>query len=339
MWVSLVALIGWSPFAQGATYTWNQTAAGPFNWNQTGNWSLAGFPNAIGDIVNLNNAIGGAQTINLNQMITAGTLNIGDTTTTNAFTLAAGGAAGYLVFDVASGSAAITKAAGSLGADIISAPIVFNDALVVNNNSGATGSLTLSGTMRSLTSSLTLGGTGTLATGAIDVTGVISTGGNLIKADAGTARLSAANTYAGATQVNGGTLVLGIAAALPVRSAVSIASTATLDAQQAMTLGSLSGAGVLTNTTATARLMTIGRDDTSTTFTGRIAPTTAANIQITKIGAGTLTLQPQAGVSAGTWTGATIVNGGTLALDTSASSLASGFMPIPRCSLRVVTSR
>lgn len=311
---------------RGATFDWNQTG-GTFGWNQNGNWTTVGFPNAPDDIVNLNTLLTGPLTVNLNQPITAGVLNIGDTTSTNSVTLASGGAAGYLLFDVTSGGAAITKALGANANDVISAPIVFNDPLVVTNNS-ASGSLTLSGSLRSVASNLTLGGSGALAAGSIDVTGVITTSGNLIKAGAGTARLSAANTYAGATQVNAGTLILNNAASLPIRSAITIASGATLDAQLAATFGSLAGAGLLTNTTGTARTLTVGRDDTSTIFMGRIAPTTAANIALTKIGAGTLTLQPQGAVDAGSYTGNTVINGGTLALDTSSSSLSSAFLAV-----------
>ncbi len=310
---------------QAATFTWNQTATGTtYSWITSSNWTpVTGFPNAIDDVANLNNAIAGAQTVNLNQTITLGTLNIGDTTTANAFTLAAG-TGGYLVMDVSSGSAAITKAAVANALDIISTGLQFNDTLAITNSS-TTGSLTLSGAMRSLTSDITFNGVGGLSTGSIVVSGVISTAGNLVKNDAGITVLNAANTYSGTTTINGGSLRITSTTGLPVRSAVTVGTGAALDLNAAFTIGSLAGAGDVTNILNTSRLLTIGRDDTSTTFSGRILPTTAGNIQITKIGAGTLTLQPT-GANASTYTGATIINGGKIALNTSSSSLTSAFL-------------
>lgn len=298
----------------GATYTWNQTATGTtYSWATSSNWTPSGIPNATGDVANLNNDIAGNQTVNLNQTVTLGALNIGDTSGTSTFTLA-GGTGGYLILDAASGSATISKATG--GNDTISTGLQFNDALSVTNNSA--GSLTLSGTLRSLNSNIVLDGTG-----AITVSGVIATGGNLQKNGGGTTTLSGASTYAGTTTVNTGTLALSNAAALPARSAVTVVTGASLDyLNTATAIGSLAGAGdVKASTASAARILTIGRDETSTTFSGRfVGPTNAAFMAITKIGAGTLTLAPTA---ASTYTGATVINGGTLALDFSAGTLSS----------------
>ncbi|MBA4019033.1 MAG: hypothetical protein C0483_17840 [Pirellula sp.] len=296
---------------RAATYTWNQTAAGTYSWPTNANWSPAGFPDAVGDTANLNIDILGNQTINLDQPIVLGTLNIGDAAGTDTFALAGG----YLHLDAVSGPVLLNKLTG--GADTISTNIQFYDALTITNNSS--GTLTISGGLRSINSDITLTGTGP---GVTTISGVIGTGGGLTKTGSGTFLLSGANTYSGATLVSNGTLQISNAAALPARSAVTVAAGATLDyLNTATTIGSLSGGGTVTTSTASAtRIFTIGRDDTSTTFSGRFLPTTVSRMAITKTGAGTLTLAPTA---ASTYTGATVINGGALRLDFSAGSLTS----------------
>ena len=209
-----------APKAKAANLTWNQTGAGPYSWTDSANWGGTGFPNAIGDVANLSGALAGAQTVNLNAIITIGELNFGATLPSSAagYTLAAG-TNGLLVLDDTDGTVSINKLNGSPSLDTISADIQFNDALTLSNNAGG-GTLTLSGALRSLSSSITFSGTGPVAAGSVDISGVISTSGSLTKIDAGTARLSGANTYAGTTTVNAGTLVLNGTAALPTRSAV-----------------------------------------------------------------------------------------------------------------------
>lgn len=268
-----------------ATDTWSQTAAGTYVWGVPANWlSGTSFPSGIGEIANLTNNIAGDTILNLNQVITLGTLNLGDSDGSNTFTLAAGTSPGYLIFDVASGLAAINKSGGA--SDTISTGIQFNDPFSINNSGG--GLLTLSGGLRSVSSNLTFGGTGSTTVS----TAAISTAGNLVKNDSGTLTLGVGNTYAGTTTVNGGTLLLSSTTSLPVRSAVTVGASGTFEVQNAFTIGSLSGAGLVTNTSGTSRILTVGRDDTSTIFSGRIAPTTTARVAITKIGAGKLSLQP-----------------------------------------------
>ncbi|NBV26400.1 MAG: hypothetical protein EBR99_03710, partial [Actinobacteria bacterium] len=307
-----------APKAKAATFNWGQTALNTYNWNDGANWGGGSvYPNAIDDVANLNSALAGAETVNLNVPITIGSLNIGASTAFG-YTLAAG-TAGYLTLDGAS-STAITKT--GTAADTISANIQFNDALTITNSSSA-GVLTISGAMSSLTSNITITGTGAVSAGST-ITGAISTAGNFIKDGSGIVQMNGAGTYAGTTSVIAGRLIANTGTSLPIRSAITISSGAFLEPRATLTFGSLAGAGDLDNPTANARTPTIGRDDTSTIFSGRITASTTANLAITKIGAGTLTLQP-AGSNANTYTGVTTVSGGKLVLDTSNSSLTSGF--------------
>ena len=319
-----------TPKAEAANLTWTQTAVGAYSWTDSANWGGSGFPNALGDVANLSGALAGAQTVNLDAVITIGELNFGASAPSSlaGYTLA-GGTNGLLVLDDTDGAVSINKFNGSPSLDTISAAIQFNDALTISNNAGG-GTLTLSGGLASLNSSLTFNGTGPVAAGSVVISGVIRTAGSLVKNDGGVASLSGANAYAGTTTVNAGTLVLNGTSALPIRSAVTIGSGATLNVWQALTMGSLAGGGDLTNGSAADRIITIGRDDTTpaSAFSGRINPATPSRVAITKVGAGTLVLQPT-GTNASTYTGNTVINGGEVVLDFANSSLTSVLAATP----------
>jgi len=174
------------------------------------------------------------------------------------------------------------------------------------SGSGAVGSLNgVSGSF------VNLGGN-TLTTGSLGTTdsyaGVISgTGGSLTKVGTGTTTLSGINTYTGATTVSAGTLKAGvITQAFGLNSAMTIASGATLDLGGFNeTIGSLAGAGTVTDNGANA-ILTAGGDNTSTAFSGLIE-NGSGTTGLTKAGTGTLTLS-----SANTYSGGTIINAGTL---------------------------
>lgn len=133
----------------------------------------------------------------------------------------------------------------------------------------------------------------------------------LTKTTAGNLTLTAANTYSGATTINGGALTVGTNNALPVGTAVTLANTAgaALDVNgNSQTIGSLAGGGVAGgNVTLGANGVLIVGDATSTTYGGVISGTGTAGL--TKIGTGTLTLD-----STQTYSGPTLVSGGTLKL-------------------------
>ena len=168
----------------------------------------------------------------------------------------------------------------------------------LNNFSQSIGSLAGAGSVTLGTATLTTGNDNT----STDFSGVISGLGGLTKVGTGTQTLSGENTYTGATTVNGGTLAAGAINTLPSQTALTVATGATFDLNNfSQSIGSLAGAGSVTLGTAT---LTTGNDNTSTDFSGVISGLGG----LTKVGTGTQTLSGE-----NTYTGATTVNGGTLA--------------------------
>ncbi len=152
-------------------------------------------------------------------------------------------------------------------------------------------------------------GASTIAdTGAMNVSGAIS-GSGAITLSGGAFNFSGANSYAGATTVSAGTLQAGSTTAFGSNSAVTVASGATLDLNgSSNAIGSLAGAGAVTDSSTTAATLTTGGANASTTFSGGVQ-NGAGTVSLTQNGTGTLTLS-----GANSYTGATTVAAGTLNL-------------------------
>jgi fibronectin-binding autotransporter adhesin len=178
---------------------------------------------------------------------------------------------------------------------------------------GGTGTINISNTttLAGGTFGLTLGG----AQGGTLASILSSTTASLTKQDAGTWTLTGANTYTGTTTISAGKIKLGVANALPSGSAVTV--TGTLDMNTySDAIGSLAGGGTVDNVSgAGTPTLTVGGDNTSTTFSGAVQ-NTSGNLALTKTGTGALTLS-----GTNTYTGATTVSAGTLLVT---GSLASG---------------
>jgi fibronectin-binding autotransporter adhesin len=183
--------------------------------------------------------------------------------------------------------------------------------------SAAAGTFDISGTSSGATittlngvtnSHVTLGGqTLTISNGSTTYAGIIQGSGGLTVAG-GTQTLSGANTYTGATNVTAGTLQAGATTTFAQNSAHTIASGATLSLNNfTQTIGSLAGAGTVTNGGAANRTLTTGGDNTSTEFSGVIQNGGAGTLGLTKNGSGTFTLS-----GSNTYTGTTTVSAGTL---------------------------
>ncbi len=148
--------------------------------------------------------------------------------------------------------------------------------------------------------------------------GSISGAGGLTKSGtSGDLRLTGANTYTGATLATGGNILrAGSAQAFGSNSAMTITGDATVDLNRwSITLGSLSGSGVIRNgdtfygsDPGGLTVLTVGSDNTSTEFSGLMADGAGDRaLYVTKTGSGTLTLSGD-----NTYTGVTTINAGQL---------------------------
>ena len=142
-------------------------------------------------------------------------------------------------------------------------------------------------------------------TGALTYAGVISGTGSLTSSGAGTVTLTGANTYSGVTTISAGTLQAGATNTFSSASAFTVTGTLDLNGFN-QTIGSLAGAGTVTNAGGTVATLTTGGNNTSTTFSGVMKDGTSAS-SLTKVGTGTLIL-----TGANTYTGGTTISTGTL---------------------------
>jgi autotransporter-associated beta strand protein len=156
-----------------------------------------------------------------------------------------------------------------------------------------------------------LAGGGTIETDRATILGGnISGAGGLTKTGIQILSLTGTNTYLGATNILAGQLQADAVGGLSASSAFTVAAGATLELRGLdQSIGSLAGAGSVTNFNVASSVLTTGNDNTSTTFSGTLADATGA-LSLIKVGTGTQTLS---GIN--TYTGNTTVNGGRLEVD------------------------
>jgi autotransporter-associated beta strand protein len=148
------------------------------------------------------------------------------------------------------------------------------------------------------------------------LTGNITGAGGLTKTGTALLSLGGTNNYTGATNVLSGQLQSDSAGAFSAASAFTVAAGASIELRGSQqSIGSLAGAGDVTNNNVAAAVLTTGFDNTSTNFSGVMSDAVIGPLSLVKVGSGTQTLS---GVN--TYTGTTTVNGGTLAVDGSIAS-------------------
>ena len=192
--------------ARAATYKWigitSGTGSGDANkWSVQTNWDIGdgtpgndGYPNAVDDVADLAIDRTGFLAMRLTENVTIGEIKCGDINTTGFSVMEV-----YydsFTFDVSSGSAKITKDAGSGGLDHVSNwsgnILTLNDDLIVENNATGSGS------------AVTLKGDNMTGSGGITKTGA----GYLIMGMEHLSLGNTVNTYTGDTKVDGGTMRL-----------------------------------------------------------------------------------------------------------------------------------
>jgi len=311
--------------------TWNTNASG--TWGVPGNWTAGGVPNAVDATATLGSIITANRVVTIASPVTLGNLVLNDD---NRYTVTGS----TITFDVSAGSSGISAsgAGGGGTGHAIASALSLNDNLVVNRDSA--GALTLSGTIANNGNSITVN-----AANSVVFSGAVSGGGGFVKNGNATVTLSgaAANTFAGATQVNEGILSLsktaGIAAVagnltigdgtgaagsagvtvvnndqIANAAAVTIASDGrlTLNASRSETIGALNAtAGTASVVLSTGSTLYVGN---GTSPAGSFAGVISGAGAFRKTGNGTLTLS-----GANTYAGATTLSAGVLNIQNSSA--------------------
>jgi autotransporter-associated beta strand protein len=294
-------------------FNWIPTAGGTsYDWTDTANWNPATVPNTIGGIAYKNTNLAGDQTVNVNQPVTLGEMVVGDSSG-GENTLLQKGTNGSLVMDqTENGVAYLTRTADGTGT------VTFKNDLNI-----------------ALADNLTVRQAGGTANSLMVIAGNVSGPGKSLSKEGAalTLSLAGANTYSGATRIQGGILSLGHSLALQ-NSVLDTVNSITGDATNglrttvtALTIGGLTGsknlASMFTSTSggfSGVTALTL-KPETGATFTysGTIA-NGAAGMTLTKTGAGTQSLS-----GPNTYSGSTTIsaNSGTLEIG-GAGNLGSG---------------
>ena len=152
--------------------------------------------------------------------------------------------------------------------------------------------------------------------------GVISGVGSVVKLGGNTLTFgpASANTYTGATSINGGILIAGKAGACGAAGALSVtvANTATLELYgTTLTIGGLAGGGTVENGGGSGVTLTVGGNSLTSTFSGILEDGGSGTLALTVSG-GTYGAQALTGTN-NAYSGATIISGGYLRVSADAN--------------------
>ncbi len=198
--------------ALAADATWNQTG-GTHDWNSTANWlPNTTFPNGAGEVADVNNNITAGQTVRLQQGITVGTLNLGDSDGTHAFTISSGTGTQTLTFEAATPGGATALSVGGTGtvSNAIASNVSLGGTSNLTLNYAGTQNLNFTGTLNLNGNTMTLTGTGgSMGIGTNSSNGGITGIGTLIKNNTGVINANSGLTdFTGSIIVNVGSLTI-----------------------------------------------------------------------------------------------------------------------------------
>ncbi len=165
-------------------------------------------------------------------------------------------------------------------------------------------------TYNAATRNITFGGAGNITYSApINITT-----GALTKDGAGTLILGGDNSYTGATSISAGIIRLEHVRGIPPLSALTVGTSATFDINGfSPIIGSLASSAtsaIINSSSPGDLLLTIGANNTTTSYSGTIQNGSATSISLRKIGTGTLTI-----FNAGSnYSGTTVISNGNLSL-------------------------
>ena len=202
-----------------AAPVWANPVSG--KWSIGTNWSTGTVPNGAGQSAIINQATNAALTVTLDEPVTLGTLDLGNSGSASVGYTLSGTGANTLTFDNSGGGATIAVANGS---HAINAPVVLNDNLVVS-------------------------GSGTLLFDSSS--SIAGAGYSLTMNGAGGALILAGNTTIGGAAINAGTLQIGngTTGEYLASPTVTVSNNATLAFSHSDTLtytGAISGSGQVT---------------------------------------------------------------------------------------------
>ena len=345
--------------ASAVDYNFSNLNNGAVGWNAGGNWTTlpvddGAFPNAIGDFANANVNFAQITTISLNQGITVGRLDVGDSSGTGGFalTIATGTGTNTITFDSSAGNAALNYGNGT-GLVTISTGLVLNDSLDITRSTSR--DLTLSGAINLNGNTLSMLGTGGGTPGLLTFSGLVSGAGSLVmntssvNGNGNSSNFTQANTFSGGTNLTAGTIIVTISSTGVGGSTTNGAlGTGLVSINGGAIRATSSGSRILGNNVSAAANFSLGESGVTTgltlagtatltgdrtisvfgggalgtltdrqTISGVIAE--SAPSALTKTGTGTLVL-----TGANTYTGATSVLDSSLVLGGNAPSGAAG---------------